>query len=614
MNRKHLTYLFSLLFCLFFIQSQLLAQSIAKTDSLRQWIKEHPEKELEILNKIAFDLLKTNYDSSKLLADSAYKLSYKQKQYKQVVKSLVTMGIAHYYSGSYDQAMKHYMEALELGDSIGDPASQVLALNEMGVLTRKMGDLPKAENTFAKAVQLSKEAKDSSLMANSMNNLGVTYDLQEQHEKAMAIYEESAEIKRRLGDIYGLTFNLDNMGQTHSKMGNFEKGEAHFLEAARLRQELGDQTGYAITINNIGELYLMKGDQKTALKYFMQSLTAAEKLDYKEFKNHLYKMLSDAHLALGDPSKAFEYLTKSMVLKDSIYNEQRNKQILELQAKYETEKKEKELQLLKAESELQTIQIEQARNLTISVVLLSAFLFLGILLYSSRKHYKLKARLAIEKEQLQKTRFKAVIDAEEKERKRIARELHDGLGQLLSTARLTVSSLDEEREDPKIRNSVKLIDTAVQEVRNISHNMMPNALTAYGLEAALDDLVRKLNQSGKLQVHMKKDVSMQVDESKSVAVYRVVQEIFNNTIKYAEAKVIDFSISESGTGFAITIRDDGKGFDTTAIQSSTGIGWSNIYSRMELIGGQINVYSKINEGTTVKLFVPSDFKEKSIAS
>lgn len=116
------------------------------------------------------------------------------------------------------------------------------------------------------------------------------------------------------------------------------------MEVARLRKELGDEMSYAITLNNIGELYLMKEDYQTAMKYFQQSLLIAEKFEYKDFMLHLYKMLSDTYLKMEDFSRAYDYLSRSMVLNDSVFNEQRNKQIVELQTKTKQKRKSRKSQ------------------------------------------------------------------------------------------------------------------------------------------------------------------------------------------------------------------------------------------------------------------------------
>lgn len=212
--------------------------------------------------------------------------------------------------------------------------------------------------------------------------------------------------------------------------------------------------------------------------------------------------------------------------------------------------------------------------------------------------------MAEEKERLQKDRFRVVLDTEDKERKRIARELHDGLGQMLSTVRLLVSDMDETNTQPKVVRSLKALDTTIDEVRNISHNMMPIQLINSGLKAALEELVDTINSTNKLSIKFKMESYLSLDESVSIAVFRAVQEIISNSIKYSEASEIKFSILSEGEILKVMVTDNGKGFDTKLISESKGIGWSNVYARMELIGGHVSIFSKPGEGTTVRLEIP----------
>ncbi len=238
--------------------------------------------------------------------------------------------------------------------------------------------------------------------------------------------------------------------------------------------------------------------------------------------------------------------------------------------------------------------------ITGSILFFIIIIFITIRYFTAKK-YKLELReVQIE----QSSRLKAIIETEEKERKRIARELHDGLGQMLSTARLTVSGLEEsenEEDKSRIRKSLKIIDAACEEVRHISHNMMPGALIQMGLIPALDDLVETINASGQLEVDFNTNIKEPIGESVEIAIYRIVQEVCNNIIKHAKAKNIGITIFKNIQIIDIEIKDNGIGFSTELIDKSMGIGWKNIYSRISSLNGTIKVDSVINKGTTIKI-------------
>jgi len=195
-----------------------------------------------------------------------------------------------------------------------------------------------------------------------------------------------------------------------------------------------------------------------------------------------------------------------------------------------------------------------------------------------------------------------VIEAEEKERSRIAQELHDGLGQLLSTARLNVAGLEDavnKEDQPSLERSLKIIDEACVEVRNISHNMMPSALIRLGLIPAINELVNNVNSAKGIKINFTTNVNVSLGKSMDITIYRVVQEILNNMIKHAKANLISMSIEKNNTDLTITMKDNGIGFDTEELKKSEGMGWKNIFSRVSMLDGSIKLESELQKGTEV---------------
>jgi len=204
----------------------------------------------------------------------------------------------------------------------------------------------------------------------------------------------------------------------------------------------------------------------------------------------------------------------------------------------------------------------------------------------------------------QKT-FSSIIAAEEKERTRIAKELHDGLGQILSTARLNVAALEESvpMEDEKIlKNSLSLIDNAVSEVRIISHDLMPGILTQVGLFAAVRQLCNSINEAKQIKVEYTfPESEKRLNAALEISVYRIIQEILNNMLRHSEATKINMSINWADHQLQLKISDNGKGFDTSKIHESKGIGWKNVFSRVKFHKGEIKVESNLGSGTSVKI-------------
>jgi signal transduction histidine kinase/ligand-binding sensor domain-containing protein len=207
----------------------------------------------------------------------------------------------------------------------------------------------------------------------------------------------------------------------------------------------------------------------------------------------------------------------------------------------------------------------------------------------------------------QSVRMNAIIETEEKERKRIAGELHDGLGQLLSTARLNIAGFDEVvhgRDSILLKNSLQLLDEACAEVRTISHNMMPGALIRLGLMEAINELVNKINDTEKIKIEYDTNLEERFAETIEIALYRIVQEVLNNMLRHSQAKNIYLKIERVKDHLEIHIADDGISFDVTAIANSKGLGWKNIYSRVEILNGIIQVESEKEKGTSIFISIP----------
>jgi signal transduction histidine kinase len=290
-------------------------------------------------------------------------------------------------------------------------------------------------------------------------------------------------------------------------------------------------------------------------------------------------------------------------LQDSIFGIEKTKQIEELNTRYETEKKEGMIHEQQSEIDIQKIIIGAA----IALIILASLL--GFTQYR-RYQWKQEAKMrsAILKQQEEAT--KAVIEAEEGERQRIAKDLHDGVGQMMSAVKMNLSAYESnaqfknEEEKQSFENIISLVDESCKEVRSVSHNMMPNALLKNSLASAIREFIDKLDQN-KLQVHLYTEgLEERLDSNIETVLYRVIQECVNNVIKHADANTLDISVIREVNEITATIEDNGKGFDTNTEEISDGIGLKNIRTRVEYLKGTVDFDSSPGKGTLVALHVP----------
>jgi signal transduction histidine kinase len=228
-----------------------------------------------------------------------------------------------------------------------------------------------------------------------------------------------------------------------------------------------------------------------------------------------------------------------------------------------------------------------------------------------QKIFKYMKRVEDSRRLTEKMFLNTIIQTEEKERKRFAKDLHDGLGPLLSTVKMSVSSLAQMKHDDISREIVEntelVINEAIKSLKEISDNLSPHILNNFGLVRALNNFSNKINVARTIKINLESDLKDErFDNNVEVVLYRVICELINNTIKHAKAKKIDISLTKDGEYLVIVYKDDGRGFDVSKIidqQNGTGMGFSNIYSRINSLKGEINIESEQKKGTFVTIKV-----------
>ena len=214
----------------------------------------------------------------------------------------------------------------------------------------------------------------------------------------------------------------------------------------------------------------------------------------------------------------------------------------------------------------------------------------------------------------QLTATEAVLKGEEQERTRLAKDLHDGLGGMLSGIKYSFNAMKGNLimtpdNHQSFERSMDMLDSSIQEMRRVAHNMMPEALVKFGLDTALNDFCNDINQSGALKVSYLSIglENVTLEQTTAITIYRIVQELINNTMKHASAKTAIVQVTKTEKQLAVTVEDDGRGFDTTTLTQSKGIGWSNIQHRVDFLKGKLDVDSKPGKGTSVHIEFNRDY-------
>jgi len=339
---------------------------------------------------------------------------------------------------------------------------------------------------------------------------------------------------------------------------------------------------------------------KANLEYLLQKTPFI--VDQKNY----YNKLSEVYNATKNYDKAYFYANKYNVINDSLNDTKFKSEIVELEAKYKKAENEKKINLLQSENEKAALLVNNNRLNSILFAVLSVLLFLIVLfLWILNKNQK---KLSVQKEinheqeltalenQQKLSVSNALIEGEEIERKRIARDLHDGLGSMLSGLKIHLKLA--EKENALSASEVNsLLDNSIKELRNISQNLMPESLLKLSLEHALRDLCMA-NSNSNTKIEFQYLVQKpNLPKNYEIVIYRIIQELLNNALKYAEASEILVSCSQNKDTFFITVEDNGVGFDVSN-KNSSGMGLRNIKNRVEILKGKLEIESETNKGTS----------------
>ncbi|MFC2111415.1 tetratricopeptide repeat protein [Bacteroidota bacterium] len=525
---------------------------------------------------------------------------------KMEASSYSIAGVIHKNHGEFEKALEFQLKSLVIAEKLDEKKLLASTLNDLGVLYKNLQEFETAIEYYERALKIIEELGYTFPRIMIINNIGTIYVEIEQEDKAMEYYNKALDLSKENDMIGAKAICLNNIGELLVKRNKLEEALRYFLETHEIDKTTGDKFGGVYTLLNLGATYCDLKDYSNSIKHYNLALTDAVELNATMLESKIYAGLAESYEQMNDSKKALYYFKKFKLLNDSVFNQDKSKQIAEMQTKYETEKKEKENQLLEQENQLQLEEIakkDAQKKVQIISFIAAILLIIGIVI---RYYYRNKMRQQKVQEEHQQQRFKAVIEAEEKERIRIAKDLHDGLGQLLSTAKINMTSLEGELADKEdevlLNNSMALVDEAVTEVRNISHNMMPSALIDFGLPRAIEALTSRINDAKLIKVNFSySGLDERLEQSTEIALFRIIQEVLNNMIKHSEAAEISIDLERINKKVLLKIEDNGKGFDVSKIDQSKGIGWKNIYSRLSMINGQIDIKSGLDKGTVINI-------------
>lgn len=564
---------------------------------------------------------KTSFDTALIHYNKALALRKELKQDVKVAGIYTNIATVYMRQSKFEEALDINFKTLKIFEQNGDEPKQATTLGNIGNLYYELEQNKSAETFFRKSLALAHKNNMQVIEGNVLVNIGglkfengVVNDSvvnMKELDSALYYFLEGEKLLVPNNALYNLGVVYNNLGRIYTEKNDYDKAIAFYEKGLKNREMLEDFYGIGLSSLNLGTIELLKGNTEKAISYLNKS--AEIFLSMKNFVNlkQAYGKLAEAYEQKKDYPLSLKYYQLFATYKDSVYNETNAGKMAEMQTRYETEKKD--LELAKKNAELKLREEADDRRKVVIASLIGAIiliLILGYFIYSRNK-IKQKARLDAEIANQRELRSKAIIEAEEKERRRIAQDLHDGVGQILSAAKLNLSGLEDKLklEHPEqkslLANALDLVNDSVKEVRAVSHNMMPNTLIKLGLASAVREFITKIGSVPNLKIDLQiVGLDERLDNTIETVLYRVIQEVVSNIIKHAKANQISMQLIKHDNELTVMIEDNGVGFDKAKIAQFEGIGLKNIISRVEFLNGNVDFDSTPGQGTTVVIEVP----------
>lgn len=521
-----------------------------------------------------------------------------------LARQLANTGISYSYIGDFESGIDYARQALEVFRELGDEAREARMLFTIGVFYNNLSKaialdsaiVNQATEYFEKTLPLAVELKDTLLHIEVLSNLGLTLNNATKYQDARQYLDEAETLA--LG--FGMPSLLETIYRSKSvnarEMGNYDEAITYARRALDISQDWGAPLYEVLTKKELALAYSKSGRSAEALRVLEEILPLAEEEEMVLVLDGLYMNYSENLAELGQYKQAYEYHLKGSEIADSVRGADIKTQLLVLEEKYQSARKDAQILGLEVSKERQKWWITG---------LVLGLLLTGLLAYFIAKRYQYRARIAeqerlrLQKEQKLKA-SESIIQGQEEERQRIARDLHDGLGGLLSGLKLTLNTMDgnvilSESSVDTFHKALGQLDLAISEMRKVAHNMMPEALINFGLDDTLSDFASSLSENTPLTVHYQSYGYRSMSQQTEITLYRIVQEAVNNVLKHADADDVFIQLDQDKDHVTLTIEDNGRGFEVD--KPSAGIGLKNIQNRVAYLNGEIDISSTPGQGT-----------------
>lgn len=558
-------------------------------------------------------------DSALIYAFQAIITAEKTGRVSSISEALEVLGEYSMTKENFSEAINRYIQALKLEEKLGNQKRMADLYDLLGAVYFYQEIFPKALEYNQKALTIYQNLKDSLNVAKVFSHLGSLYTSREYCEKrtpeqtkadyetALDYYKQSLNLTEKQNHKEGVVNLWSNIGNLYRHMGELNQALAYVQKSVNYYRETKNMDQLPGTLRMLGLIYNRQQKYDQALAFMLESQEIGEREKLTDGIQFLYEDIAQTYENLSDFRNSLKFYRKYMTLRDSVYNSEKSNQIFELETKYQAEKKQAEIEKLTLVKRQRTLVIY---ILIASLMLVSLFGYTYFRNISSKKiiadqqlEIKEKQLLELEKER-QLSAAKSVLQGEEAERSRLAGDLHDGLGGLLTGVKLKLSSMKENsiitsENLAHFNHALDLLDTSITEMRRVAHNLMPETLMHYGLRTALGDFIKQVEPEGLPIIRSSNfGTDLRYEKEIEITIYRITQELVTNAIKHSNAKQIDIQLFTEKDRICVQVNDNGIGFDPEGPDHiKAGKGLKNIHDRVTAFNGRFELISLSGKGT-----------------
>jgi signal transduction histidine kinase len=628
-----------ILICLTTLLACNIKAQMPNIDSLVNVLETHKltaAEQFKLYDKICRIYKENDLEKFLFYANKGLQLAEKEKEKNQVSIFTKYKGEYYFYKNIYDTAFVCYEKALALSIENEDKETEAIIYGSIGNIYNMQEKDSLALYNYMQALSIFEDLGKKRNQIGILCNISEIHQSKHNYERALYFIEKAKVIVEEMDDPSYKMVVYFELGSIHQHNKEYDLALEYFLKVIDINRYLGNNNAEIASLNNIAYIYCAHHkDFDKAEKYALESLHIAKEFGNPSRLNDVYSILSNVYLYqkrykesdelatkawetdttnlsigtrnnilnivysniyLGNKEKAKKFLEKFIYLIDNNIEKDYKKNLSEMEVKYETEKKE-----------MRIVALEKEKTLymwIITVSIIAALLAFGILFYrhklnvQKRKHAEQQIKQLEQEKQL--VAAQAVIDGEAAERSRLARDLHDGLGGMLSVVKLNLKdmkgySILDNLDADHFGKAMEMLDQSINELRRVAHHIMPESLMRYGLKTSLDDFCRAIPGT---HFHFFGD-DAGLDNRLKILIYRCAYELVNNAVKHAGASNINVQLMIENGLISLSIHDDGAGFDPEKVTEGSGL--ENVRIRVASYNGKMNIYSSPGKGTEVSI-------------